>query len=93
MLWPMRPAAPPLLALAERSALFPQNGVIGNYEPLQSEVSENPTLRELRRYFRFGRHSPAIDDQRQRTFNFPEEVSADCTLSDESRLPNVHSSG
>jgi hypothetical protein len=38
--------------------LTPAKRVFGNYDPLQSELADNPTLRALRDYFRFARDLP-----------------------------------
>ena len=32
---------------SERGVIVPENGVIGNYDPLQSEHADNVTLREV----------------------------------------------
>ena len=40
-----------------QSSKFPQNGVLGNYDPIQSELAQKVTLRTPRDYFRFARDS------------------------------------
>jgi hypothetical protein len=56
------------------------------------QVADNPPLRALRDYLRLPVIRPQLTTSINERSTSQKKLPADCSLSDESRLPNVHSS-